>query len=104
MPIIKFSQQTMPQSGEELKQILKAALNKSSPLDDFIQIIKDLNQLEQRYQMPSEEFYPRFQRGELGDSLDFVRWANKYEIYQETKVELEQVFDLLEQYALPVAA
>ena len=104
MSIIKFTQQTMPQSGEELKQILKTILDKTSPLDDFIQIIKDLNQLEQRYQMPSEEFYLRFQRGELGDSLDFIRWANRYEIYQETKADLEQVFDLLEQYALPVTA
>ncbi|MEW5956820.1 MAG: hypothetical protein AB1801_03780 [Chloroflexota bacterium] len=104
MSTLKFMQQTIPQSGEELKQILKAALDKTSPLDDFIQIIKDLNQLEQHYQMTSEEFYPRFQRGELGDSLDFIRWANRYEIYQETKAELEQVFDLLEQYALPVAA
>ena len=52
--------------------------------------------------MDSQEFFARFEAGELGDEIDLIRWAIKYEIYQETKAELEQVVDLIEAYALPV--
>ncbi|HEY85840.1 MAG TPA: hypothetical protein G4N96_12105 [Chloroflexi bacterium] len=81
MPTIKFTSQTMPQSGKELTQRLQTALRNSSPLDDFIQLVKDLKQLETQYQMDSEEFFDRFQRGDMGDQITFIRWANKYEIY-----------------------
>ncbi|MBS1253818.1 MAG: hypothetical protein MAG451_02871 [Anaerolineales bacterium] len=43
--------------------------------------------MELHYVMGSEEFFVRFERGELGDDVDFVRWAIKYEIYQETETE-----------------
>ena len=36
----------------------------------------------------------------MGDSPEFIRWANKYEIFQETKEDLEHVLDLLAQYPL----
>ena len=45
-----------------------------------------------------------FEAGELGDEIELVRWANKYEIYQETKADLEQMVELVEAYALPVPA
>jgi hypothetical protein len=94
----------MPSSGEALRQELQKALENSSSLDDFVQIIRELSQLEQQHNLDSEAFLARFQRGEMGDNVDFVRWANKYEIYQEMKGDLEHVLDLLAQYALPVAA
>lgn len=104
MSTVEFTQRTMPQSGDALRQELQKALESASPLDDFIQVIRDLAQLEHQYKLDSKEFFARFQRGEIGDHIDFVRWANKYEIYQETKAELERVFDLLAQYALPLTA
>ncbi|MBS1253819.1 MAG: hypothetical protein MAG451_02872 [Anaerolineales bacterium] len=36
MPRVRFTQQTMPQSGEELKQVLREALENAAPLSDFI--------------------------------------------------------------------
>lgn len=87
MPRVRFTQQTMPQSGEELKQVLREALENAAPLSDFIQVVRELTQLELHYVMGSEEFFVRFERGELGDDVDFVRWAIKYEIYQETETE-----------------
>ena len=104
MSIVKFTPQTMPKSGKELQNGLHEALKNASPLNDFIQAIGELTRFELRYKMKSVEFYAHFEGGEMGDDVDFVRWATRYEIYQETKAELEQVFDLLEQYALPVAA
>ena len=85
MSKIKFTPETMPQSGEGLKQALRKALEQTTPLDDFIQVIRDLAQLELRYGMNSKKFFARFEAGEMGDEIDLIRWAIKYEIYQETK-------------------
>ncbi len=104
MPIVKFTAQTMPQSGEALREELRKALDAASPLDDFIQLVRDLAQLELRHKLDSQEFFTRFQQGEMGDDIEFMRWATKYEIYQEMKTDMEQLFDLLAQYAVPVSA
>lgn len=36
--------------------------------------------------------------------MEFIRWANKYELYLEVKNDLEYVFDLMDRYALPASA
>ncbi len=94
----------MPQSGNDLQRVLREALERTTPLDDFAQVVRDLTQHEIRYGLSSASFFARFQAGEMGDEIDLVRWANKYEIYQEIKSELEQMVDLVEAYALPVMA
>jgi len=104
MPITTFTAQTMPQSDAALIETLQMALEKGSPLEDFIQLVRDLTQFELQYQMDSSEFFRRFQQGEMGDQMDYMRWANKYEMYREMKANMEQLFALLTRYALPVAA
>jgi vacuolar-type H+-ATPase subunit D/Vma8 len=88
MSTIKFTRQNMPKSGAELREHLQKTLEKTSLLDDFVQIIKEITQLENHYNMKSEDFYDQFQQGKLGDDIDFVRWATKYEIYQEIKADI----------------
>jgi hypothetical protein len=39
------------------------------------ELTKELAKLEQKYGMPSGEFYERYRAGELGDSSEFVHWA-----------------------------
>lgn len=95
MPVTRLTSQTMPQSGLALQELLRTALECSSPLEDFIQIIRDMTQYEMRHQMDSQEFFTRFQSGALGDEMDYMRWANKYEIYLEMKSNLQQMFDVL---------
>ncbi len=34
-----------------------------------------LSEFEQQYAIKSPDFYARFERGELGDSADFVEWS-----------------------------
>lgn len=104
MSQVKYTAETMPQSGEELRQALRHALDTTTPLDDFVQVIRDLTQYEMRYGMNSSSFLARFGAGELGDDIDLIRWANKVEIYQETKAELDQIVELVEAYAVPVMA
>ena len=81
----RYSPETMPRTGEELRQALRQALDQAAPLDDLVQLIRDLTQYEMRYGMSSSSFFARFETGELGDDIDLIRWANKIDIYEETK-------------------
>ncbi|MFQ6093009.1 MAG: hypothetical protein ACE5OR_10060 [bacterium] len=40
---------------------------------------RNLKDFEKKFRTTSEEFYQQFQKGEMGDSEDFVRWAGEYE-------------------------
>ena len=62
----------------------------TSPVEALAALIRSLVAYEQRYQMSSADFYARYQRGEIGDSIDFVEWAGDYQHYQEIKQELER--------------
>lgn len=50
-----------------------------------------LDSFEQRHQMPSELFYERFQRGELGDDADFFEWSAMYDIWQAVQERLAKL-------------
>jgi len=39
-----------------------------------------LAEFERQYKLASDEFYARFERGELGDATDFVEWSATYEM------------------------
>lgn len=52
---------------------------------------------EVRYGWTSEEFYPRFERGELGDDIDFIEWSATMEMAEH----LEQAITGLGQSAEP---
>ena len=104
MPRIRFTGEDWPQSAAEFRRTLQEAWENSAPMDDFVQLIRDLTLLEQRYGLDSAEFYERYQRGEMGDEVEIMRWASKFEIYREMKEKLDDTFTLLESYALPVLA
>jgi hypothetical protein len=101
MPRISFTAETMPKSSEEFQRILREAWENASPLDDFIELTRDLALLEQQYSMDSAQFYEQFQRGELGGSLDYFDWATKFEMHRQAKEEIERVLEVLDVYPLP---
>ncbi|MBL7183125.1 MAG: hypothetical protein ISS50_01610 [Anaerolineae bacterium] len=41
---------------------------------------QQLSDFERRYSFSSEGFYEKFERGELGDAMDFVEWSATYEM------------------------
>jgi hypothetical protein len=43
------------------------------------QINRELERFEINYKMTSEEFYNKFEAGELGDEGDFFEWSSLYE-------------------------
>lgn len=104
MPITKFTTETLPDSAAEFGRILQKARQSSTPIDDFVQVVRDLTLLEQKYGLNSSDFYQRYQQGKMGDELEMMRWATKYEIYEEMKQDLDDTFSLLKEYAVPVPA
>jgi len=101
MSRIKFTAGTMPKSSEEFQRILREAGENVSPLDDLIELTRDLVLLEKEYGMDSAQFYEQFQRGEMGDSLDYIDWATRYEMYIQAKEDVEQI--LAQAKSQPVA-
>jgi hypothetical protein len=54
------------------------------------QLRADLAGLEQKYNLPSDEFYASFQSGQLGDDMDYVEWASLVQMGNnlERRIEL----------------
>jgi hypothetical protein len=50
---------------------------------------KDLQEFEQRYQMPTDEFFAKWQAGQMGDEMDFVEWASLAQMAQRIRERLE---------------
>ena len=103
MPKTIYTQQNMPASGKILREQLNTALEKATTLDDFVQIIQELTRLEIKHDMTSQEFWQKFQTGKMGDDIEWMRWANKYEIYREMHTNITSLFETLTHYALPAA-
>jgi hypothetical protein len=40
--------------------------------------------------MASEEFFDKFCKGQMEDSMDFVEWGNDYQHYMEISLEIER--------------
>ena len=43
---------------------------------------------ERTYRLSSKEFYDKFERGELGDAMDFVEWSATYEMVANLRRQL----------------
>lgn len=49
---------------------------------DIAVLQEDLQKFEKRYAMTSAEFFEKFQKGSLGDEMDFIEWAALYQMHQ----------------------
>jgi hypothetical protein len=50
---------------------------------------RDLSELEQQYQMTSEEFFQGWTAGQMADTADFMDWNALYQMAQEVRERLE---------------
>jgi len=48
---------------------------------DLSTLQEDLDELERRYGMRSDEFVHRYRQGQMGDEADFVEWNALYRMY-----------------------
>jgi len=58
-------------------------------LDQLNQLQQDLVGFEQQYHLSSDEFYRRFQTGQIGDDMDFVEWASLVQMVENLKKRLQ---------------
>ncbi|HAX78564.1 MAG TPA: hypothetical protein DCY88_22710 [Cyanobacteria bacterium UBA11372] len=52
---------------------------------------QDMREFDRRYEMNSENFYQRFEAGELGDEIDFFEWSSLYELRQDILNKIHQL-------------
>jgi hypothetical protein len=73
----------------------KVRIEYDSNLDALVALSKRLSISEKEFNMVSEEFYNKYCRGLLEDSLEFTEWANDYRhylaIYQNLDKRLQHV-------------
>jgi hypothetical protein len=43
---------------------------------------------EQQYGLQSDEFYARYERGDMGDDMDFIEWASTLDMLSNVKKRL----------------
>ena len=67
----------------------KQRIEYESPIDALVALAKRLSRYEERYKMSSEDFFDRFSKGEVEDSMEFVEWANDYRNYMAIRREIE---------------
>ncbi len=72
--------------SDEEQEYLQQEISKHSITQEIAKIEQKLQYFEQKYQMQSEEFYRRFQAGELGDSMDFFEWNTYHEMLANAKI------------------
>lgn len=59
----------------------KTRIEYSSNLDALVAISKRLSAMEIQHNMASEEFYDKYSKGVMTDSIEMVEWANQYRHY-----------------------
>ena len=57
----------------------------------ILNIEKDLNKYEKKYDIDTKAFYEKFEKGEFGDDDDYIVWAGIYEMSLRDKLKLEQL-------------
>lgn len=61
-----------------------------SPLDALIAVTKRLSIFEGKYRMTTEDFFDKFSKGQMEDSIDFIEWSNDYQHYLAIRFDIEK--------------
>jgi len=72
-----------PVFDKTLSKLLAREHARMQHLIDRLQ--QDIHQFEQAYQLTSPEFYRRYNRGEMGDEVDFIDWAATLEMLENAQ-------------------
>lgn len=68
----------------------KTIIQYTSPIDALVAVAKRLSTYEGQQGLDSEEFYSRYQNGQISDDIVFIEWANDYRHYLDIKAVLEE--------------
>ncbi len=83
-------------NGRELV-ILRNSLERELRIIEYSieRTTEKLKSFEKKYNMSSEEFYEKFEKGELEDSQEFMLWASEYEALKVLKKDKEIIERML---------
>ena len=82
---LEYRYQWMDGSRVHLKKRWHNALRELAEIDVRLRLF------ERQYGMTSEEFYERFQEGELGDNADFFEWSACYDMARSVHERLQNL-------------
>ncbi|WP_419662629.1 hypothetical protein Dvar_30930 [Desulfosarcina variabilis str. Montpellier] len=76
-----------PKADNNVRDLIRMAVeNELKALRSGIERTSEiLSEMEKKYRMSSQEFYDRFDQGEMGDDMDFIRWAGEFETLKQLK-------------------
>ena len=72
-------------SLDEFQILLEQMDSRTSAMDNILGLLREIVSFEEKYNLPSDVFYARFMRGEMGDDMPYIKWAGRYELYLEAK-------------------
>ncbi|MDJ1180236.1 hypothetical protein PJF56_15335 [Roseofilum sp. BLCC_M91] len=74
--------------SDEEQQYLEREIRRFSLAKQIKDLEGKVKEFEDKYQMPSDVFYHRFQSGHLQDSSDFFEWNTYHEMLTAAQVEV----------------
>lgn len=86
--LVEFLVQIILSLSDEERQLLQTKVQEASLSKAVADLVERLKGFEERYQMRSDQFYQRFQAGELGDSIDFFEWNTYFEMLNSSPVKI----------------
>lgn len=88
-------------SVDSFLQRLNEAEQEYDPVDELLELKEELESFEQKYDMPSTEFYRRYLAGEMGDSIEVIGWAGTHRLYTQLKMAISDSLKLVVADRLP---
>jgi hypothetical protein len=92
-----------PKTAKRLKKVLEFSKNEEAFAQGIIayqvaetkrailNLRADLQAFEEKYRFSSEEFYRRYERGEMGDDEDYMLWAGLVEMLASNEKRLQSL-------------
>ncbi len=89
----RYVQVTNGQVDEVLESTLDKLLGRERQRLDgqLVRLKSQAMDFERRYGWTSEEFYPRFERGELGDDMDLIEWSATIEMIRNLQSQIDSL-------------
>ncbi len=76
--------------------VIKALKTRIEDIDQKSENLKgSIEYFEIKYGMETEDFYKKFNNGELADEMDFFEWKASWEIFNELKREKKALLEAI---------
>jgi hypothetical protein len=82
-----------PEGPEELKTLVKGALENEIKLITIglKKSRESIKNYESKFKMDSETFYKRYSSGEVGDGVEYIKWAGEIETLRKLERNLKDL-------------